>query len=35
MEDRKSLGFSVIIYLAILAVLLYLVKQKIWARIEH
>jgi ubiquinol-cytochrome c reductase cytochrome b/c1 subunit len=35
MEERKSLGFSVIIYLAILAVLLYLVKQKIWARVEH
>ena len=31
MEERKSLGFTVMIYLAILAVLLYLVKQKIWA----
>jgi cytochrome c1 len=35
MEERKSLGFSVIIYLAIFALLLYLVKNKIWARVEH
>jgi ubiquinol-cytochrome c reductase cytochrome c1 subunit len=35
MEERKSLGFSVVIYLAILALLLYLVKNKIWARVEH
>jgi cytochrome c1 len=35
MEERKSMGFAVVIYLAILAVLLYLVKQKIWARVEH
>jgi cytochrome c1 len=30
MEERKSLGFMTIIYLAILALLLYLVKQKLW-----
>lgn len=35
MEERKGLGFAVIIYLAVLAVLLYLVKQKVWARVEH
>lgn len=35
MEERKSLGFSVIIYLAILALLLYLVKNRIWSRVEH
>ncbi len=35
MEERKSMGFSVMIYLAILALLLYLVKQKIWSRVEH
>jgi ubiquinol-cytochrome c reductase cytochrome c1 subunit len=35
MEERKGLGFSVIIYLAILTLLLYLVKRKIWARVEH
>jgi cytochrome c1 len=31
MEERKSLGFMVMIYLAILASLLYFVKKKIWA----
>jgi ubiquinol-cytochrome c reductase cytochrome c1 subunit len=35
MEERKSLGFSVIVYLAIFALLMYLVKNKIWARVEH
>jgi len=34
MEERKSLGFAVFIYLGILALLLYLVKKKIWAK-EH
>lgn len=31
LEERKSLGFMVMIYLAILASLLYFVKKKIWA----
>jgi ubiquinol-cytochrome c reductase cytochrome c1 subunit len=31
MEARKKLGFMVMIYLAALALLLYLVKKKIWA----
>ena len=31
MEERKSMGFMVMIYLAILASLLYFVKKKIWA----
>lgn len=31
MEDRKQTGFMVMIYLAVLSVLLYLVKQKVWA----
>jgi cytochrome c1 len=35
MEERKGMGFTVIIYLAVLTVLLFLVKQKIWAKIEH
>jgi cytochrome c1 len=35
MEERKGLGFSVIIYLAILTLLLYLVKRKIWTKVEH
>ena len=34
MEHRKSTGFMVMIYLAILATLLYFVKQKIW-RDQH
>ncbi|MFN0190775.1 MAG: cytochrome c1 [Aestuariivirga sp.] len=35
MEERKQLGFSSLIYLAILALLLYFTKQKLWARVEH
>jgi cytochrome c1 len=35
MEERKAMGFSVVIYLAVLAILLFFVKQKIWARVEH
>jgi ubiquinol-cytochrome c reductase cytochrome b/c1 subunit len=31
MEERKSTGFMVLIYLGVLALLLYLVKKKIWA----
>ncbi len=34
MEERKSMGFMVMIYLAILASLLYFVKKKIW-RDQH
>ena len=34
MEERKSLGFMVMIYLAVLASLLYFVKKKIW-RDQH
>ncbi len=33
MEQRKELGFQVLIYIAILSVLLYLTKQRIWSRI--
>jgi ubiquinol-cytochrome c reductase cytochrome b/c1 subunit len=35
MEERKRLGFSTMLYLAILALLLYFTKKKIWARVEH
>jgi cytochrome c1 len=35
MEERKSTGFATIIYLAVLAVLVYLVKQRIWAKVDH
>ena len=31
MEERKQTGFMVMIYLAVLSVLLYLVKKKVWA----
>ena len=34
MEQRKETGFMVMIYLAVLSVLLYLVKQKVW-RDQH
>lgn len=33
LEERKRLGFRVLIYLGVFAGLLYLVKRKIWARI--
>ena len=35
MEERKSLGFMVMIYLGVLALLLYLVKKKIWSDVAH
>jgi cytochrome c1 len=35
MEERKSMGFATIVYLAVLAVLLLFVKQRIWAKVEH
>jgi len=34
LEERKSMGFMTMIYLAVLALLLYLVKQKLWARVH-
>jgi cytochrome c1 len=35
LEQRKQLGFRVMIFLAVFAVMLYLVKQKLWRNIEH
>ncbi len=35
MEERKRTGFMVLIYLGVLSVLLYLVKQKVWRDVEH
>ncbi len=35
LEERKKLGFRVLIYLIILTLLLYLAKRKIWSRVEH
>ena len=35
MEERKKLGFFVLIYMAVFAALLYLVKKAIWKNVEH
>lgn len=35
LEERKSLGFKVIIFLLIFAVFLYLTKKQIYAKLEH
>ncbi|MEG9883213.1 MAG: cytochrome c1 [Hyphomicrobiales bacterium] len=35
MERRKSLGFRVLVYIVILATLLFLTKNRVWSRIEH
>ena len=35
LEERKSLGIRVLIYLGILSVLLFLAKQIVWSRIKH
>ena len=35
LEERKTLGIRVLIYLGILSVLLFLAKQIIWSRIKH
>ena len=35
LEDRKKLGFRVMLYLLALTALLYLVKRKVWSRIKH
>jgi len=35
LEERKKLGFMVMIYLGVLSLLLYLVKKKIWADVAH
>jgi ubiquinol-cytochrome c reductase cytochrome c1 subunit len=34
LEARKRIGFKTVVYLLILTVLVYLVKKKIWLRIE-
>ena len=34
MEERKRLGFMVLVFLGILALLLYLVKKKVWADVH-
>ena len=35
MEERKKMGLSVLIYLGILAVLLFLSKLTLWRRVPH
>ena len=35
MEERKTMGLRVMIYLLILALLMYLVKLKLWRNVEH
>ncbi|MEX3011979.1 cytochrome c1 [Hoeflea sp. TYP-13] len=35
LENRKSLGFKVIIFMLIFACLLYLSKKAVWSRVEH
>jgi cytochrome c1 len=34
MEERKRTGFMVMIYLGILALMLYLVKKRIWSKVH-
>lgn len=35
MEDRKRIGFQVMIFLIVFGVLLYFTKQKLWRAVEH
>jgi cytochrome c1 len=35
LNDRKQLGYGVLLYLLITTVLLYFVKQLIWSRVKH
>jgi ubiquinol-cytochrome c reductase cytochrome c1 subunit len=35
LEERKALGFQVVIYLIVLSALLYICKERLWSRIEH
>ncbi|MHA1523175.1 MAG: cytochrome c1 [Alphaproteobacteria bacterium] len=35
LEARKRMGFQVLIFLIVLAGLMFLVKKKIWSRVEH
>lgn len=35
LEARKQMGFRVLIYLFILAVILFLAKKKVWSRVKH
>lgn len=35
MEERKALGFKVIVFMLIFACLLYLTKKSVWSRVDH
>ncbi len=35
MEQRKSMGFQVVLYLALLSLLLFLTKKRVWGREPH
>lgn len=35
LEERKELGFRVMIFLAVLTILMYLTKKKLWRNIKH
>ena len=35
LNERKKLGWSVMIYLLITTVLLYFAKKRVWARVKH
>ncbi|MBX3598143.1 MAG: cytochrome c1 [Rhizobiaceae bacterium] len=35
MEARKRTGFSVLVFMALLGVLVYLTKRKVWSNVEH
>lgn len=35
LEERKRIGFQVLIYLIVLSGLMYFVKQKVWANVKH
>ena len=35
LEERKEIGFRVMIFLAVLALLFYLTKRKLWRNVEH
>ena len=35
LETRKEMGFRVLIYLIVLALMLFLAKKKVWSRVKH
>jgi ubiquinol-cytochrome c reductase cytochrome c1 subunit len=35
MDERKEMGFRVMIFLVLFAIFLYIAKQQVWSRVEH